>query len=51
MRGFDGLMLMVLVVGTIVRFWWVIAAALGAVVLFVGLLWLAFYAAPCRRTA
>ncbi len=38
MRGFGGLLLLVLVVGTIVRFWWVIAGAVGIVLLCV-VLW------------
>ncbi len=33
MRGFGGLVLLVLVVGTIVRYWWVIAAVVGIVLL------------------
>lgn len=33
MRGFGGLVLLVVVVGTILRFCWVIAAAVGVVVL------------------
>jgi hypothetical protein len=40
-----GLFRVLLLVGFVAKFWWVILAALGAVVLFVGLLWLAFYAA------
>jgi hypothetical protein len=39
-----GLFRVLLLVGFVAKFWWVILAALGAVVLFVGLLWLAFYA-------
>lgn len=39
------LFVVLLVVGFVAKFWFVILAALGAVALFVGLLWLAFYAA------